>query len=58
MRPGDITPLFENMQRDGQEFFCVGVEHELALDVKEDPDLRPPGAFSMRGHSVGGFRSA
>src|SRR5262249_25536829 len=23
----------------------------------EDPDLRPPGAFSMRGHSVGGFGS-
>ena len=25
--------------------------------VQEDPDLRPPGAFSMRGHSVGGFGS-
>ena len=23
----------------------------------EDPDLRPNGAFSMRGHSVGGFGS-
>jgi pyruvate-ferredoxin/flavodoxin oxidoreductase len=23
----------------------------------EDPDLRPPGGFSMRGHSVGGFGS-
>jgi pyruvate-ferredoxin/flavodoxin oxidoreductase len=25
--------------------------------VTEDPDLRPAGAFSMRGHSVGGFGS-
>jgi pyruvate-ferredoxin/flavodoxin oxidoreductase len=25
--------------------------------MKEDPDLRPRGGFSMRGHSVGGFGS-
>ena len=25
--------------------------------MKEDPDLRPTGAFSMRGHSIGGFGS-
>ena len=25
--------------------------------MTEDPDLRQPGAFSMRGHSVGGFGS-
>ncbi len=42
---------------DGQDFFCVGIDHALALNVTEDPDLRPPGAFSMRGHSVGGFGS-
>ncbi|MCH7578744.1 MAG: 2-oxoacid:acceptor oxidoreductase family protein, partial [Chloroflexi bacterium] len=35
----------------------VGIDHALSLKVKEDPDLRPPGAFSMRGHSVGGFGS-
>jgi pyruvate-ferredoxin/flavodoxin oxidoreductase len=29
----------------------------LNLEPKDDPDLRPPGAFSMRGHSVGGFGS-
>jgi pyruvate-ferredoxin/flavodoxin oxidoreductase len=27
------------------------------LKAVEDPDLRPEGAFSMRGHSVGGFGS-
>jgi len=29
----------------------------LALKVTEDPDLREPGTFSMRGHSIGGFGS-
>lgn len=40
-----------------KEFSVVGVKHDLALPNSEDPDLRPPGAFSMRGHSVGGFGS-
>ena len=45
------------MIHDGQDFFCVGIKHPLSLAPKEDPDLRPPGAFSMRGHSIGGFGS-
>jgi pyruvate-ferredoxin/flavodoxin oxidoreductase len=57
VRPGDILAAFDNMIHDGQDFFCVGIKHPLALSVKEDPDLRPVGAFSMRGHSVGGFGS-
>jgi pyruvate-ferredoxin/flavodoxin oxidoreductase len=42
---------------DGQDYFCVGIKHPLALTSKDDPDLRPSNAFSMRGHSVGGFGS-
>jgi pyruvate-ferredoxin/flavodoxin oxidoreductase len=57
VRPGDIITAFDNMQADGQEFFCVGIDHPLALKRPEDPDLRPTGGFSMRGHSVGGFGS-
>lgn len=57
VRPGDITAIFDNMIEEGSDFFCVGVDHPLALAPKDDPDLRPPGAFSMRGHSVGGFGS-
>lgn len=57
VRPGDIIAVFDNMLHDGQDTFCVGVQHSLALEVTDDPDLRPPGAFSMRGHSVGGFGS-
>ncbi len=57
VRPGDIKAVFDNMIEDGQDFFCVGIDHPLSLKKGEDPDLRPPGAFSMRGHSVGGFGS-
>jgi len=57
VRPGDINAIFDNMINDGQDFFVVGIEHALALESTDDPDLRPPGAFSMRGHSVGGFGS-
>ena len=57
MRPGDIIASFNNMIHDGQDFFCVGIDHPLALKRAEDPDLRPRGGFSMRCHSVGGFGS-
>ncbi|MHB8521382.1 MAG: 2-oxoacid:acceptor oxidoreductase family protein [Limisphaerales bacterium] len=40
-----------------REYSAVGIKHPLALADAEDPDLRPAGAFSMRGHSVGGFGS-
>ena len=57
VRPGDIIAAFHNMIDDGPDFFCVGIDHPLALKRTDDPDLRPPGGFSMRGHSVGGFGS-
>jgi pyruvate-ferredoxin/flavodoxin oxidoreductase len=58
VRPGDIIATFQNMMKPrGQEFFCIGIDHALALKQPEDPDLRPKGGFSMRGHSVGGFGS-
>jgi pyruvate-ferredoxin/flavodoxin oxidoreductase len=57
VRPGDVIAAFHNMAHDGQDFFCVGIDHPLALKRPEDPDLRPTGGFSMRGHSVGGFGS-
>ncbi len=57
VRPGDLIAVVENMMEDGQDYFCVGIDHPLALRVREDPDLREPGTFSMRGHSVGGFGS-
>ena len=37
--------------------FTLGIKHETALPVPFDPDVRSPGSFSMRGHSVGGYGS-
>lgn len=50
--------LVKNMlEAEPRQLSVVGVKHKLALPDAEDPDLRPAGAFSMRGHSVGGFGS-
>ncbi|MFN0017458.1 MAG: 2-oxoacid:acceptor oxidoreductase family protein [Pirellulaceae bacterium] len=57
VRPGDLIAVVENMMEEGQDYFCVGIDHALALKVTDDPDLRGPGTFSMRGHSIGGFGS-
>ena len=58
VRPGDIIAITRNMQaEDGLRYFVTGIKHPVALTVEEDPDIRPSGAFSMRGHSVGGFGS-
>jgi pyruvate-ferredoxin/flavodoxin oxidoreductase len=57
VRPGDLIAAYDNMIDTGRDFFCLGIDHPLALKPTEDPDLRPTGGFSMRGHSVGGFGS-
>jgi pyruvate-ferredoxin/flavodoxin oxidoreductase len=57
VRAGDIIASVQNMIADGPDYFCIGIDHPLALKRAVDPDLRPSGGFSMRGHSVGGFGS-
>ncbi len=58
VRPGDFMAVVDHMRaEEEQRFFVLGVRHELALPVKDEPDVRPKGAFSMRGHSVGGYGS-
>ena len=58
VRAGHFIAIARNMQSEQpREFGVVGIKHELALPDAEDPDMRPAGAFSMRGHSVGGFGS-
>ena len=39
VRPGDIIAIFDNMIHDGQDYFCVGIDHPLAL--KRDRRPRP-----------------
>lgn len=58
VRGGHFIAIVKNMLAEQpREFSVVGVKYPLALPDAEDPDLRPEGAFSMRGHSVGGFGS-
>jgi pyruvate-ferredoxin/flavodoxin oxidoreductase len=57
VRAGDLIAVAQNMIDDGPDYCCIGINHSLALKITEDPDLREPGSFSMRGHSVGGFGS-
>ncbi|MCH7619798.1 MAG: 2-oxoacid:acceptor oxidoreductase family protein [Candidatus Marinimicrobia bacterium] len=57
-RPGDLIALFEAMKNGSvKDYFTLGIKHPLALERKIDPDVRAPGSFSMRGHSVGGYGS-
>ncbi len=58
IRAGDLLAVAKNMvaaPEDVREFFVLGVKHPLALDADVDPDINPPNAFAMRGHSVGGY---
>jgi pyruvate-ferredoxin/flavodoxin oxidoreductase len=58
VRPGHFVAAAENMiHAGGKRFFVLGVKHPAALEPATDPDVRPKGAFSLRGHSVGGFGS-
>jgi pyruvate-ferredoxin/flavodoxin oxidoreductase len=57
VRPGHFLAAAKNLYERGKRDFVLGIEHELALPIQVDPDVRPPGAFSMRGYSVGGFGS-
>lgn len=57
-RPGDFVAAVQNMTLPtGKRYFVLGIKHPLALPRQEDPDVRPAHAFSMRGHSVGGYGS-
>ncbi len=57
--PGQMVATVENMAPNGagKRFFSLGIDHPSALEVKDEPDVRPPGSFSIRGHSVGGYGS-
>jgi pyruvate-ferredoxin/flavodoxin oxidoreductase len=58
VRAGDFIAVVENMRSESPRYyFTLGIKHELALPVRVDPDVRTPGSFSMRGHSVGGYGS-
>lgn len=58
IRPGDFVSVVNHLRgANERRFFVIGIEHELALPTDDEPDVRPKGAFSMRGHSIGGYGS-
>jgi len=58
VRAGDFLAVMQNMLSDSpRPYFALGIKHETALEMGQDPDVRSPGSFSMRGHSVGGYGS-
>jgi pyruvate-ferredoxin/flavodoxin oxidoreductase len=56
---GDLAAIFDwaaiHGERDS-DYAVVGIRHPLAL-VARPIDVRPRGAYSLRGHSIGGFGS-
>src|SRR6266508_4739451 len=56
---GDLAAAFrwiEAPAASDRRFAVLGVRHPLALE-RMPLEIRPKGAFSMRGHSIGGFGS-
>jgi pyruvate-ferredoxin/flavodoxin oxidoreductase len=56
---GDLAAVFDWLDRpveDGRTFAVLGIRHPLALE-RQPLDLRPADAYSLRGHSIGGFGS-
>ena len=56
---GDIAAVYRWLEEPapaGRRFAVLGVRHPLALE-RFPLEIRPRGAYSMRGHSIGGFGS-
>ena len=60
IQPGDLAAVFDWMADEKavkeRKHAVLGIRHPLALP-KSDVNIRPRGAYSLRGHSVGGFGS-
>jgi pyruvate-ferredoxin/flavodoxin oxidoreductase len=57
---GDLVAVFDWLERDdlatGPRWACLGVRHPAALPAAQ-LTLRPKGAYTLRGHSIGGLGS-
>ena len=56
---GDLIAAFDQLavhSVPNNRHFVLGIRHPLALE-RVPIDLRPPGSWSLRGHSIGGFGS-
>lgn len=57
VRAGDLVAAVENMRAGQRRFFTLGIVHPTALARRVNPDVHPPGAWRLRGHSIGGYGS-
>jgi pyruvate-ferredoxin/flavodoxin oxidoreductase len=58
IRVSDLIAAVEQIAGPGRpRFFTLGIPHPLNAEPTERPVIRPRGAFSLRGHSVGGWGS-
>ena len=57
VRPGDLIAVVDHLLAGQRSYFSLNIRHPSALPVTEQPDVRPAGAFSLRGYSIGGFGS-
>lgn len=56
---GDLVAVFDRLANHGdgpERHHVLGIRHSMALE-RRPLDLRPAGAYSLRGHSIGGFGS-
>ena len=57
---GDLVAVFDRLDDEtamkAMPHVVLGIRHELAI-AKADVTIRPKGAYSLRGHSIGGFGS-
>jgi pyruvate-ferredoxin/flavodoxin oxidoreductase len=57
---GDLVAIYDALDDEAtlreRPYRVVGIRHPLALE-RVPVDLRPAGAYSLRGHSIGGFGS-
>jgi pyruvate-ferredoxin/flavodoxin oxidoreductase len=57
VRAGDLVAVVDALIAGRRRYFSLNIAHATALETKEEPDIRPKGAFSLRGYSIGGFGS-
>ncbi len=57
VRAGDLIAVVDALIAGRRRYFSLNIDHPTALVSKEQPDIRPQGAFSLRGYSIGGFGS-
>jgi pyruvate-ferredoxin/flavodoxin oxidoreductase len=57
LTPASMIAAFDNIASFGRRRFVLGIKHPDALTVPPEIEVRPPGTFGLRIHSLSGFGS-